>query len=129
MSDFVQTVKDWRRMCDSMNKHGGGCCINCPLCGFSCGGVFEMPENTNWQLLQEKIAAWAAENPEPVYPTWREWLNDIGVVGVEYTTRIYTTANKGLVQYVSTMPSFYRPIPADIAEKLGLKPKGGIENG
>lgn len=118
VSDFAETMMDWTRLCDSMDKkYSDDCCKNCPLCGFGCGGIFEMPKNTDWRLLQEKVAAWAAENPEPVYPTFKEWLIDIGVLGNMTTYNI-------IAEKITTTH-----IPADIAEKLGLKPKGGNENG
>ena len=44
---------------------------------------------------------WAEAHPEPEYPTWVEWFNSMG--GVDCG----------------------EPIPADIAEKLGIKPKEG----
>lgn len=114
VSDFAKTMRDWKRLCDSMDKkYSDDCCKNCPLCGFGCGGIFEMPENTNWQLLEEKVDAWAEENPEPVYPTFMEWLIDIGV----FCSRpMYSI----IADKIATTH-----IPADIAEKLGLKPKGG----
>lgn len=66
MSNFVQTMKDWRRLCRAM-------------------------------------AVWGAENPEPVYPSWHEYLTDM---------------------YLATWNMIKdKPIPNDIAEKLGVKPK------
>jgi hypothetical protein len=58
--------------------------------------------------------AWAAEHPEPVYATFREWLISIGVIGQMSTHSII--ADKLAMT----------PIPADLSEKLGLKPKEGI---
>ena len=118
MSDFVITMRSWRRMCDEYNKlYTDECCMHCSLGGLKiCGGIWEMPENTNWKLLEEKVDAWVEENPEPVYPTFMEWLIDIGVLGNMTTPSII--ADKIARTH----------IPADIAEKLGLKPKGG-ENG
>jgi len=114
MSEFVKTMRDWQRLCDSMDKkYSDDCCNNCPLYGFACGGIFEMPENTDWRLLQEKVDAWAAENPEPVYPTFMEWLIDIGVL-----------CNRPMYSIIAdTIATAH--IPADIAEKLGLEPKRG----
>ena len=52
-----------------------------------------------------------AEHPEPVYPTWGEWLIQIGVAQI----------GSGMLGIHPTMA--VQPIPADIAQKLGLKPK------
>jgi hypothetical protein len=63
------------------------------------------------EVAEKVIAKWAAENPEPVYPTWVEWL----------------AANKVIVP-IELWDAFKvssQPIPADIAEKLGIEPKEG----
>lgn len=64
--------------------------------------------------VEKNVTAWAAEHPEPVYPTWEEWLITQGV--------IKENPNGG-VGY--PMPKLLEPIPADIAQKLGIEPKEG----
>ena len=62
---------------------------------------------------------WAAEHPEPVYPTWGDWLAEQGVLvcDVSYPNKRYWYAiNKQKIE---------QPIPTDIAEKLGIEPKEG----
>lgn len=126
MSDFVQTMKDWKRMHDSMNKYGTRDCLNCPLYGCSCSDIFKMPENMDYlQLLQETIATWASEHPEPVYPTWAELLIEMGLA--EHKTVFFNECCAD-GSYITTFDDVlskaaYKPIQADIAEKLGLKPK------
>lgn len=51
---------------------------------------------------------------DAVYPTWDEWLETVGVVSVN--------PDKG---FILMKPEVNNPIPADIAEKLGLQPKNG----
>lgn len=114
MSDFEITMRDWKRMCDEYKKlYVYDCCMHCSLDGLkSCGGIWEMPKNTDWRLLEEKVDAWAEENPEPQYPTWAEWFLETNQVGRE----------RHMYDWHSLLHS---PIPADIAEKLGIEPKGG----
>ena len=57
---------------------------------------------------------WAAEHPELVYPTWFEWLSDMGLI----------VKNGDAYEFHFIRATKY--IPADIAQKLGIKPK---ENG
>ena len=111
--DFVQIMKDWRRMCKAYSTDDYSCCDGCPVVDFrenGCGAIFEMEDSTDWQKYADAIAAWAAENPEPVYPTWIEVMKMYGVVGETGYTYL---------------ESAYKPIPADIAQKLGLQPKEG----
>ena len=117
MAEFVQTMKDWRRMCIAANDGPDTTkCGNCPmgesrLCGFEISdiGDYELQEAETF------ITTWAAEHPEPVYPTWAEWLESKHVITVtqidDYTKKV--------------LPAFYMfsPIPADIAQKLGITPK------
>jgi site-specific recombinase XerC len=60
------------------------------------------------------IMKWAANHPEPVYPTWEEWLITQGVIKENPS---------GGVGY--PMPKLFEHIPADIAQKLGIEPKEG----
>lgn len=98
MSDFTQTMKDWKRMCGSFFY-----CHECPL------GRCPSPPKSIWDTgksfddMEKAIDKWAAEHPEPQYPTWGEWL-----------LKTY---------HIPSSRLFDQSIPADIAEKLGLEPK------
>lgn len=110
--DFVQTMKDWRRMCDTIQSENqktssNGWCKGCPVQGV-CVIDTEIKDTTEkgFAMIGERIQSWAAEHPEPVYPTWREYIED-------YTGIL-------MIDVIDD------PIPADIAEKLGLQPKEGV---
>lgn len=138
MSDFTKTMKDWKRMCDKMDKDYGtdACCTHCPLSleGVvidGCDAIYtHWAANADWDKVASIIEEWAAENPEPVYPTWAEWLIEHGLT--EYQGNVFNDYRKDgpFVTKIDAVLSkaAYKPIPADIAEKLGLKPKGGNEN-
>jgi Fe-S-cluster-containing dehydrogenase component len=111
MAEFVQTMKDWRRMCkhytDESMKDGLHSCVDmCPLGNNTACGMIEDARDSDIEVMAKEVAKWAAEHPEPVYPTWGEWLQ-----------RLYDNTNYAGI--------FITPIPADIAEKLGLQPKEG----
>ena len=105
MAEFCKVMRQFDRMCKA---HAG--CIDCPLaieCSIS--SFIEKPE-----YIEREVMAWAAEHPEPVYPTWGEWLMQFDVMG----------------RTCQDMPNPYfandkaaSPIPADIAQKLGIEPK------
>lgn len=116
MSDFVQTMKDWRRMCVVYSTDDDDCCKGCPMLDFDfdehgCDAIFsDWSKAADWKKVEDTIDEWAAEHPEPVYPTWIDVMKMYGVT--DETGYCY-------------LDSAYKPIPADIAEKLGLQPKEG----
>ena len=110
MADFVQTMKDWRRMCEHCDRNEKiGCVVN----GNVCAGFRKMIGEIDLEVVETKVTAWAAEHPEPVYPRWIDWLADVGL--------IINTAD----HYAFNFTAAADQIPADIAEKLGLQPKEG----
>lgn len=123
---FQEVMHNWRRMCNSVpgksefkslcsDKESG---YVCPLNhnGLCCKAI---ASQTDEDIISGEniIAAWAAEHPEPVYETWFEYLLRIGVIpknapaGGEY---------QWIVESIK-----HKPIPADIAQKLGTEPKEG----
>jgi hypothetical protein len=105
MTDCVQMLKDWKRMCNAMTAMDG--CEDCPIVknthGARCG---DMPcEMQDIESIAREIEKWAAEHPEPQYPTWYEYLTDM-----------YPVAWNMIKD---------KPIPADIAQKLGIEPEEG----
>lgn len=71
------------------------------------------------QKMEELVMSWAAEHPEPVYPTWYEWLEDVGIV---YKVK---SEYSQIYDIVLSTPKLFEPIPADTAQKLGIEPKEG----
>lgn len=131
MGDFVKTMRDWKRLCDLMDKkYDYSCCKYCPMDHLkSCGALLELEEDV-YADIAETVDAWAAENPEPVYPTWAEWMEEMGLTmrSVTAARRILGTdsSQEATIPFIVTLSlNASNPIPADIAGKLGLKPKGG----
>lgn len=104
-SIYRDVIKQFKRMCwyYSHDKMQISCpmCMSYPNCNIGqCRKIaFEKPEH-----FVATVMRWAAEHPEPVYPTLAEWLRSIGL------------ANHRMID----------PIPADIAEKLGIQPKEDV---
>lgn len=124
--EFTEVMKQWRRMCDmhtcSRNKIAGllVCPIVCQHSGYPCEeDPIDWTEEAT-RSFEEIIMAWAAEHPEPVYPTWGEWFVEHGdlVDGWQNATNSAWMANTAL-------SIFMKPIAADIAQKLGIEPKEG----
>ena len=129
MAEFAELMKQARRMCGSIS------CDNCILPR----GSDEMCiwEDAPARLTDEVIAKiesktlqWAAENPEVRYPTWQEW-NDLNFPDSDdYNTpcgfmpkkKVEALMGKKCIN-LSCSQCIKSPIPADIAKKLGIKPK------
>lgn len=82
------------------------------------------------EYIEEKIMDWAAENPEPRYPTWKEWqkVNFPNASHDIFPCSFGAGAEFDCDEY-ECCECRGRPIPADIAEKLGIKPIGGETDG
>lgn len=119
MAEFADIMRHYRRFCEERSRIAAENnydyhCKNCPLehndvcstfaAGYTDEGVAE---------FEVFLTKWAEEHPEPVYPTWYEylWHND---EPSDYTQ---------VAGFYAWMRS--KNIPADIAQKLGLKPKEG----
>lgn len=113
MAEFQEVMREWVRSRKTINENK---LSYCPL---------EMFTNDYIANIEKEVMTWAAEHPEPVYPTWGEWLQEQGVLDVEYipSASRTTSTSKSYIQTVKTLAPFYRPIPADIAQKLGITPK------
>ena len=111
MAEFVQIMKDLRRMCNAHTNN----CDKCPLASYECGRT---PKNRRYftdKQVEGIVMTWAAENPEPVYPSWVDFLITQGLV----ERRKYG----GGPELVFHFKQAEQPIPDDIAEKLGIEPK------
>ena len=103
MAEFVEVIKQARRMCRSNS------CDSCTLPELYEGMCVwdSTPSEFTDEIIakiESKTLQWAAEHPEPPeppepqYPTWAEWQKE-------------------------NFPNSNLPIPAEIAEKLGIKLK------
>ena len=128
MAEFQDVIIQMKRMC----AHFSPTCNGCKLCmgkGTSefCG---EEPKDirSHPALVEAAVMRWAKDHPEPVYPTWEEWLQSVGVM--ESSDGLLRRIKgqlliDGIPAHAVPTAKVLQPIPADIAEKLGLQPKDG----
>lgn len=129
MAEFQEVMRQKKRMCDSHKN-----CDRCP--------IFESPDKKREHLLcsnfmhaypdiaEKLIMKWAAEHPEPKYPTWIEWWNEnFEGEGQRMLQPCAFVSPKELgcsIGHDGCMQAPYKcwhtPIPAHIAEKLGIQP-------
>lgn len=118
MTDFVVTMRDWRRMCKmyTVDEHE---CEGCPLehiTEHACGAIFEpeFADVVDWATLEKFVDEWAAGHPVKVYPTWWKYLCMIGLIPDSLGDK--TLGEVTIKQLMNT------EVPADIAQKLGIEP-------
>ena len=123
MAQFSEVMRQAKRMCKAFSD---GHCSECPIgdadvleCGITVTSEMDCKE------VERRVMQWAQEHPEPVYPTWSEWQNsvfpdaEIDMTPCAFGSR--DRLNCFLEKKCSTCKE--QQIPADIAEKLGIKPK------
>ena len=120
MSEFIDVMRQARRMCKAQED-----CESCPL--WNTANFFCKLDTTCYSddsVIESIVMQWAAEHPEPVYPTWREWQNS---TFPDAHTPIRPCEFESKRRFKCDGKTCYEcklePIPADIAEKLGIKPK------
>ena len=129
MAEFSVVMKQAQRMCAAHESR----CERCAF-GQSDGCPFHLfrsyMKSFDFNEVEHIVMDWAAKNPEPRYPTWNEWYKATFPNSNYHTSpcpnmfyKICETGNyHGEVECYECKN---RQIPADIAEKLHIKPIGG----
>ena len=81
-------------------------------------------------VIEQTVMQWAKEHPEPQYPTWKEWQNEnfpdapveMSPCSFMSRERQGNIMGKGC-EFLVCSNCISAPIPADIAKKLGIRPK------
>ena len=124
--EFVEVMRQARRLCEMEE------CRKCPLYNFSAGDCmmtlsYSCETDVDYGEAEKIILQWAKENPEPVYPSWEEAWKQLFPDG-ESTPCLRCYGKKYHTVRCLQVPSSCsecknRPMPAEIAKKLGIKPK------
>lgn len=109
MAEFQEVMKQWRRRCEACEKNER---VKCYINGYVCEAFCKMQKHIDPEFVEKDVMSWAAEHPEPVYPTWEDFLESVGLGE-------FVSGTARLAWLRETH------IPADIAEKLGIEPKEG----
>ena len=108
MAEFQEVMEQFDRMCWYYQRKRE-CPMACPMNGVNISQCRKVAFEEA-KVTEKTVMAWAAEHPEPVYPTWAEWLKIHGIIGIDNGR-----------PYVSQRA--YDNIPTDIAQKLGIETK------
>lgn len=126
MAEFQEVMRQAKRMCKAHDE-----CNDCTLKEMADAAGLYCPIHTMCNLdfvkFETAVMNWAASHPEPKYPSWREAWKQLfpdrqrtpcpGCCGKKYAPEWCGQEECGECKN--------RPIPADIADKLGIKPVGG----
>ena len=133
MAEFQEVMRQLGRICAS----NFGECDICDLRPFCPSKTFldKYVKSGRTERLEEMVLSWAAEHPEPVYPTWGEWLEQQGICFSRLTNysrvdgvsipKVFNYQIEGKTAFICG-DKVNEPISADIAQKLGIEPKEGV---
>ena len=113
MAEFIEVARAKRRMCKAHTEECSYCklqehCSLLNVCAYSDDDVIK---------LENEVMSWAAEHPEPVYPTWGDYIT---MIMLEDITHRNDNNPQTLGQWMNKTH-----IPDDIAQKLGIGLKEG----
>ena len=124
MAEFQEVIRQQLRMCTTIKNSTGGCTV-CPI-SYSNNGAYLCCDyflQKQPAIAETIIMKWAKENPGPRYPSWREWQKS------EFPTndrimckKIFMSAEEARCAGLCCSNCLKEPIPAHIAEKLGIQP-------
>ena len=120
MSEFTDVMRQARRMCKTQED-----CESCPIwdtADFSC--KIDTAYYSDDSVIENIVMQWAKKHPETVYPTWREWQNSTFKDAHKHITPCaFGSRDRFKCEGKTCIECMEQQIPADIAEKLGIKPK------
>ena len=113
MTEFQEVMRQGQRMCKRFKTRG-----HCPIYDAKLPCPFIDVTNDKNDVIERIIMGWATEHPEPRYPTWKEWQEaTFPEARNQLCINHFASAEcKGCAACRS------KPIPADIAQKLGIQP-------
>lgn len=103
MAEFIEVMKQANRMCHDVCK-----CSSCPIRNMCDEVTLLTPERA--EQFVKAVTKWAAEHPEPEYPTWSEWLEEI-------------------TGEMCDGDLLFSRIPESTAKRLGIESKGAKDDG
>ena len=122
MSEFTDVMRQARRVCKAHED-----CESCPI--WDSAKEFcriDTEYHSDDGAIESIIMKWAKEHPEPVYPTWREWQHSVFPDAHKHITPCtFGSRDRFKCEGKTCYVCMEQQIPADIAEKLGIKPKEG----
>lgn len=133
MTEFVEVMKQTMRMCGHF-RTVSQYCGKCPLLTERGACMADPIEEFGPVEVERRVMAWAKEHPEVVYPSWHDWHeSNFKGAGASLCPGAFMEVEDGYCGITPCDVCRSRNIPAEVAEKLGIKPitqegKGANEN-
>lgn len=123
MAEFVEVMGIKKRMCKYYEDRSGGC-GGCPLDNTNfCALSDESLSERDFKEAETIMLNWNKKHPV-IFPTWIEWLKSIGVIPYLAGCVVKRDDDDNFLSgHVNVNEIAIKPIPKDIAEKLGIQPK------
>ena len=124
MAEFQEVIKNARRLCRTREF-----CNGCPLsladevCYFD--SICDPHIDIDFGKMEFIVTEWAKEHPEPQYPTWEEWQKE-NFPDADMVVNLCNFVECDKPCFESECRKW--PIPADIAERLGIAPLKGAKS-
>ena len=119
MAEFTEVMRQVKRMCDATVSAR---CHECTLWRpetESCS-LYGDDDGVDYADMERRVMAWAAEHPEPRYPSWREaWQSLFPCADDPCPAQWFC---EDCPKDVECAQCVERPMSKKVAEKLGIKP-------
>lgn len=123
MAEFTEVIKQAQRM-HYAHASDNDRCPDCPLDCEDGACMLDLNRSFDLREVESRIMDWAKEHPAPMYPTWKEWQDSMFPnADARIRPCLFVPKNPVECIYMKCSECVNRPIPAEIAEKLGIKPK------
>ena len=117
MAEFQEVMRQGKRMCERRDA-----CGSCPIFKAKISCPVVCYEDDRPLVNAERIIMeWAAEHPELRYPTWEEWQST-NFAKSDCAARPCMFMHCKNHDECKKKTCMNHPIPADIANKLGIQP-------
>lgn len=121
MAEFLEVMRQAHRMCDAYDD-----CNDCPLSSsdVQCAMAWNYYTDAVLKEFEQTVRQWAKEHPEPQYSTWAEWHKEnFPNASAIFAPCMFASISELGCAATNCRACKSRPIPADIAKKLGIRPK------
>ena len=119
MAEFTEVMRQVKRMCDAtVSARCHECTLWRPETG-SCS-LYGDDDGVDYADMERRVMAWAAEHPEPRYPSWHEaWQSLFPGADDPCPAQWF---GEDCPKDVECPQCVERPMSKKVAEKLGIKP-------